>query len=208
MSNTISLTATKRDLLGSAASRRLRKEGKIPAVIYSKGAENVNFLLSLEQVLQIEHHAGLVTIAIENVGTKSAIVKEVQYKAINSQPLAVDFLEVSADQKVNVVVPVEAKGEPEGTRAGGQLEQVIHELEIAVAPADIPEVIIVDVSALKVDETLTIADIKLPASAKAVGEAAQIVFQVRIPHSKGGETAEAAPAADAAAAAPAAEAKK
>ncbi len=200
MSNIISLTASKRDFLGTGASRRLRHEGMIPAVIYARGAENVNFQISLQQVEKIEHHAGLVSIDIEGIGVKNAIVKEVQYKAINSMPLAVDFLEVKADQKVLVSVPVEAKGEPEGFRAGGQLEQVIHELEIEVAPADIPEVIIVDVSALKVDENLTIADVKLPGSAVAKGEPGQIVFQVRIPHSKGGDAAEAAPAAAEAAA--------
>ena len=205
MSNTISLTATKRDLLGSAASRRLRKQGFVPAVIYSRGAENLNFQLPMEQVAQIKHHTGLVSIAIENAGTKTAIVKDIQIKAINSQPLSVDFLEVSADQKVTVVVPLEAMGEPEGTRAGGQLEQVIHELEIEVSPAEIPEVIVVDVAALKVDDVLTIGEVKLPASAKATGEASQIVFQVRVPHTRGGDAAAAeAPAADAA---PAAEKK-
>lgn len=201
MSNTISLTATKRDTLGTNASRRLRSQGIIPAVIYSSGAENVNFQLSLDQVLKIEHHAGLVSLDIQGVGVKSAIVKAVQYKAINDAPLAVDFLEVKADEKVSVVIPVEAKGEPEGLRAGGQLEQVIHELEIEVSPAEIPEVLMVDVSALQLDQELTVADVKLPGDAKALGDLTQIVFQVRVPHTKLAESeaaaAEAAPAEDA-----------
>ncbi len=201
MSNTISLTATKRDTLGTNASRRLRSQGIIPAVIYSSGAENVNFQLSLDQVLKIEHHAGLVSLDIQGVGVKSAIVKAVQYKAINDAPLAVDFLEVKADEKVSVVIPVEAKGEPEGLCAGGQLEQVIHELEIEVSPAEIPEVLMVDVSALQLDQELTVADVKLPGDAKALGDLTQIVFQVRVPHTKLAESeaaaAEAAPAEDA-----------
>lgn len=211
MSNTVSLTATKREALGSAASRRLRKQGFVPAVIYSHGEENVHFQVSLEQFKKIEHHAGLVSIDIEGEGKRNAIVKEIQYKAISSQPLAIDFLGVKAGEKVTVIVPIEAKGDPEGLREGGQLEQVIHELEIEVAPADIPEVLVVDVSALKLDDTLTIAEIALPASAKALHDQTQIVFQVRLPHvvEEPAET-EPAPAegdAAAAAAAPAADAK-
>ncbi len=200
MSNTISLTATKRDSLGTNASRRLRAQGSIPAVIYSCGAENINFQLSLEQVLKIEHHAGMVSLDIQGVGVKNAIVKAVQYKAINDAPLSVDFLEVKAGEQVSVVIPVEPKGEPEGLRAGGQLEQVIHELEIQVSPAEIPEVLMVDVSALQLDQELTVADVKLPGDAKALGDHSQIVFQVRMPHTKREETEAAAPAEDAAAA--------
>ncbi len=196
MSNTISLTATKRDEFGSNASRRLRKQGFVPAVIYSAGNENLHFQLSLAQVLQIEHHAGLVTLDIEGLGKRSAIVKSVQYKAINDQPLSVDFQEVHAGEKVTVLVPVEPQGEPEGLREGGQLEQTIHELELEVAPADIPEVILVDVSGLKLNDELTVADITtLPASAKVVGDHTQIVFHVRTPHTTVEEpAAEAAPA--------------
>ncbi len=208
MSNTISLTATKRDEFGSNASRRLRKQGFVPAVMYSAGNENLHFQISLAQVQQIEHHAGMVALDIEGLGKRNAIVKAVQYKAINDQPLSVDFQEVHAGEKVTVVVPVEPQGEPEGLREGGQLEQTIHELELEVAPADIPEVILVDVSGLKLNDELTIADItSLPASAKVLGGHDQIVFHVRTPHTTVEEpAAEATPAeGDAAAAAPAAE---
>ncbi len=104
MSNTVSLTATKREALGSAASRRLRKQGFVPAVIYSHGEENVHFQVSLEQFKKIEHHAGLVSIDIEGEGKRNAIVKEIQYKAISSQPLAIDFLGVKAGEKVTVTM--------------------------------------------------------------------------------------------------------
>ena len=197
MSNTVSLTATKREALGSAASRRLRKQGFVPAVIYSHGEENVHFQVSLEQFKKIEHHAGLVSIDIEGEGKRNAIVKEIQYKAISSQPLAIDFLGVKAGEKVTVVVPIEAKGDPEGLREGGQLEQVIHELELQVSPAEIPEVILVDVSALQLDQEITVADLPLPGDAKVIGDTDQIVFQVRMPHVKL-EEPEAAPAEEAA----------
>ena len=197
MSNTISLTAAKRETIGTSASRRLRAQGIIPAVIYSANQENVNLQLTLDQVLKVEHHAGLVSLNIQGIGVKSAIVKEVQRKAINDALLSVDFQEVKAGEKVNVVVPVEPKGEPDGLRAGGQLEQVIHELELQVSPAEIPEVILVDVSALQLDQEITVADLPLPGDAKVIGDTDQIVFQVRMPHVKL-EEPEAAPAEEAA----------
>ncbi len=96
MSKSISLTATKRDELGSTASRRLRKQGFIPAVIYSAGVETISFQLDAAQAEQIEHYEDTLTIAIDGIGTKTAIVKDVQYKAINGQILSIDFQEVKA----------------------------------------------------------------------------------------------------------------
>ena len=209
MSNTISITASKREVKGSAASRRLRGAGQIPAVIYSRGAENLLLQVASAEVEKIQHHAGLVAINDANDGiTKQAIIKEIQRNPLNGKFLCIDFLEVKAGEKVTMPIPVEPVGEPEGIKQGGQLEQVIHQLEITAEPANLPEVIKVDVSKLEVNQALTIADIKLD-NATIEGDTKLIVFHVRIPHNKVEEPApaEAAPA-DAAAAPAADDAKK
>ena len=209
MSNTISITASKREVKGSAASRRLRGAGQIPAVVYSRGAENLLLQVASAEVEKIQHHAGLVAINDANDGiTKQAIIKEIQRNPLNGKFLCIDFLEVKAGEKVTMPIPVEPVGEPEGIKQGGQLEQVIHQLEITAEPANLPEVIKVDVSKLEVNQALTIADIKLD-NATIEGDAKLIVFHVRIPHNKVEEPApaEAAPA-DAAAAPAADDAKK
>ena len=211
MSNTISITASKREVKGSAASRRLRGAGQIPAVVYSRGAENLLLQVASAEVEKIQHHAGLVAINDADDGiTKQAIIKEIQRNPLNGKFLCIDFLEVKAGEKVTMTIPVEPIGEPEGLKQGGQLEQVIHQLEITAEPANLPEVIKVDVSKLEVNQALTIGDIKLD-NATIEGDAKLIVFHVRIPHNKVEEAApaEAAPAdAAAPAAAPAADAKK
>ena len=210
MSNTISITASKREVKGSAAARRLRGAGQIPAVVYSRGAENLLLQVASGEVEKIQHHAGLVAINDADDGiTKQAIIKEIQRNPLNGKFLCIDFLEVKAGEKVTMSIPVEPVGEPEGLKQGGQLEQVIHQLEITAEPANLPEVVKVDVSKLEVNQALTIGDLKLD-NATIEGDAKLIVFHVRIPHNKVEEpaAAEAAPAADAAAAAPAADAKK
>ena len=202
MSVTIDISAVAREEIGSAASRRQRKAGLVPAVIYSRGAETLAMSIAEKDIERIAHHVGLVKITFEGV-QHDAVVKEIQFRPINDAPLAVDFLEVKPGETVTLPVPVEAVGEAAGLKQGGQLEQVVHTLKINAVPADIPEVLKVDVSGIEMDQALTIADIKL-ASGTIEGNPAQIVFHVRAPHVK--EAApEAAPAAEGeAAAAPAA----
>jgi len=204
MSVSIAISATKREELGSAAARRQRKAGMIPAVIYSRGAETVAISISEKDVEKIKHHVGLVKITCSCGAQKDAVIKDIQFRQINDAPLSVDFLEVKPGETVTLTVPVEAVGEAAGIKQGGQLEQVLHHVKINAAPADIPEVLKVDVSGIELDKALTVADIKL-ASGTIEDAAEQIVFHVRAPHVKGGDAAAAAPAA--AEAAPAADKK-
>ncbi len=204
MSVTIAISATKREELGSAASRRQRKAGLVPAVIYSRGTETITLSINAKDVEKIAHHVGLVKITCDCGAQKDAVVKEIQFRAINDEPLAVDFLEVKPGETVTLPVPVEAVGEAAGIKQGGQLEQVVHTVKINAVPADIPEVLKVDVSGIELDQALTIADIKL-ASGTIEANPAQIVFHVRTPHVKEAAPEAAAPAAEGeAAAAPAA----
>ena len=213
MSTSISIATTKRDKVGSANARRLRRTGQVPVVVYSKaekGSVSIHLQLAEGDVAKIAHHAGLVELAVED-GTKyNVITKEIQFHPISSRPLSVEFQEVKAGQTVTVTVPVEAHGEPAGLKQGGQLEQVLHTLVITAAPQDIPEVVVVDVSGIELDQALTVADIKLNGTAKIDEDPQLIVFHVRKPHTKSTEAETAAPAAEgeAAAAAPAADAEK
>lgn len=212
MSTSISIATTKRDKVGSANARRLRRTGQVPVVVYSKqekGSISIHLQLAEADVAKIAHHAGLVELAVEGGAKYNVITKEIQFHPISSRPLSVEFQEVKAGQTVTVTVPVEAHGEPAGIKQGGQLEQVLHTLVITAAPQDIPEVVVVDVSGIELDQALTVADIKLNGTAKVDEDPQLIVFHVRKPHTKNVE-AEAAPAAaeGEATAAPAAEAEK
>ena len=213
MSTSISIATTKRDKVGSANARRLRRTGQVPVVVYSKaekGSVSIHLQLAEGDVAKIAHHAGLVELTVDGGAKYNVITKEIQFHPISSRPLSVEFQEVKAGQTVTVTVPVEAHGEPAGIKQGGQLEQVLHTLVITAAPQDIPEVVTVDVSGIELDQALTVADIKLNGTAKIDEDPQLIVFHVRKPHTKNIE-AEAAPAAaegEAAAAPAAAEAEK
>ncbi len=211
MSTSISIASVKRELLGSANARRLRRTGQVPTVVYSKaekGSVSIHLQMAEADVAKIAHHTGLVELAVAD-GTKyNVITKDIQFNPISGRPLSVEFQEVKAGQTVTVTVPVEPQGEPAGLKQGGQLEQVLHSLVITAAPQDIPEVVKVDVSGIELDQALTVADLKLGDQVKVDEDAQLVVFHVRKPHTKNTEetaTAEAAPAEDAA---PAADAEK
>jgi large subunit ribosomal protein L25 len=162
------ITVKSRELKGSANARRLRREGRIPGVIYRDGAEARPVSLpkhEFEQLLR-HHTSEHVMIQIEIEGKEEAVLlKEVQHDPITGGVEHVDLQEVAMDKKLHVAVPIELVGEAEGVKnQGGVLDHLLHEIEIACFPSDIPEAIMVDVSALKLGDILTVKDIKIDAS--------------------------------------------
>ena len=209
MSNIISISAAKREALGSANARRLRKQGFVPAIVCAKGETNVNIQIPVADAEKIQHHTGLVEITCSCGSKRNAIVKDVETSAINGAILCIDFEEVKAGQLIKAVIPIESTGDAAGLRQGGQLEQVMHEIEVEADPAALPEVLVVDVTALELDHALKVKDLVLPANVKALAHEDLVVFHVRVPHTAAVPEAPAAEAAEGdAAAAPAADAAK
>ena len=173
MSKTISITASKRDVKGSANSRRLRAAGQVPAVVYSRGAENILLQASQDDVMKIAHHNGLVEIAVEGEATRLALVKEVQIHPLNNIPLCADFQEVKADEVVTVKVPVVILGDATG------IEQVLRRVAISGAATAIPTKIVVEVAALQGRKVYTIGDLVLAEGLVAEGMPSQVIFNMR-----------------------------
>jgi len=208
MSKTISITATKRDAFGSANARRMRRAGLIPAVLYGHGSDAASITVTPADAEKILDHSGLVEITLDSGEKHHAVVKEIQTNPLSLKTLHLDFLEVRMDEIITAMIPVEHEGEPKGLQAGGQLEQQMMSVELKALPANMPDVIVVDVSNLGLDEVIHVKDLALPEGVAAAAHADQIVFQVRQPK----RAAEPAPEAEAAApeadaAAPAADAK-
>jgi large subunit ribosomal protein L25 len=154
-----------RDENGSANARRLRRDGWVPGVIYSDGGAARSVSLPKHEFQQmLRHHASehvMIKIQIDGGAEESVLLKEVQHNAINGDAVHVDMQKVDMNKKLRVEVPVELVGEAEGVRnQGGVLDHLLHHVQIECFPADIPEQISVDVTALKLDETLTIKDIQ------------------------------------------------
>jgi large subunit ribosomal protein L25 len=182
MSNTVlSIQVENRGNIGSSNSRRMRKAGLVPAVVYGHGGAASSITVKADDLASVVHHAGLLNLDIAGGETKAAIVKEVQLHPIQDYVLHIDFQEVKADEKIHSHAAIESHGTPAGAVHGGQLEQILHELEIRSLPADMIETIVVDVTALKVDDTLHVRDLVLPQGVEALADPELPVFQVRIP---------------------------
>ena len=111
MSNTITLTANKRDLLGKGNARRLRRAGQIPVNVYAKGEESKSLMISEADAKLAHYHNGLVTLNIEGLGPQSAVMKEIQIHPISNKILHIDFHAVKADEMIKSVVPIVLEGD-------------------------------------------------------------------------------------------------
>jgi len=186
------LKAEKRDVKGTTASKRLRRAGVVPAVIYGGNSEA---LIQLDAKsftdLTRKHSANfLVNIEVNGSGEKSklAIVQDIQRNPLNGSLIHVDFRAVTENDTIHAVVPIELHGEPIGVKAGGLLEQLVHEIDIQCRPADLPEKIINDVEGIELGQTLKVSDLNLPkgVTVKMDGEVlVAIVNQTRASVSQG-----------------------
>jgi large subunit ribosomal protein L25 len=179
MSQTAQVTAKQRSELGSRANKRLRDAGLLPGVIYGHKEAVVPVTLPKKEVVNHIHHgAHLFDLSIDGKSEK-VLVKEVQYDHLGLEVMHVDFARVSLDEKVEVTVPLELKGEPKGEADGGVLTQVISELEIECLVTDIPDVIRHNVSEMALNDVLHIKDLKLPQGVKVLQDEDLIVASVR-----------------------------
>src|SRR5919112_4140212 len=179
MAETAQLTAKPRNELGSRANKRLRDSGFIPGVIYGHKEAVVPVTLpKKELVTHLNKGAHVFDLSLDGKAEK-VLVKEVQYDHLGAEVIHVDFARVSADERVEVTVPLELKGTPKGEDDGGVLQQIVAELEIECLVTDIPSVIVHNVSEMKLDDVLHIKDVKLPPGVRALQDEDLVVAQVK-----------------------------
>ena len=196
----LTIPAQQRSGIGGNHPRRLRKGGMIPAVLYGGGEAAISLALDQARIRKesgILHENQVVSLEIEGGGDnrpRSAIVKDIQVDHISGAVLHIDFQQISLTEKLDTTVEVEAVGDPVGvTRDGGILEHTLREIEIRCLPADIPEVIEVDVSALEIGDSVHVGDIRLEEGIEVLTEPELSVFTIAAPISE--EEAEALEAA-------------
>ena len=217
MSESFVVEAEPRTDLGKGASRRLRREGKVPGVIYGVGKEPASISLSHNELShQLENEAFFSHILTVKVGKseEQAIIKDLQRHPSRQEILHVDLQRVSAKEKIRVHVPLHFLNEDSapGVKAGGLVSHHITEVEVSCLPKDLPEFIEVDLIAMELEGNVHLSDISVPTDVEVVelshGEGHdQSVVSIHLPrgaHEEEAEEAEAAEAAAAAAAAPAA----
>jgi len=162
------LQAEKRDVKGTTASRRLRRSGIVPAVIYGSSQREYMIQLDSKTFADLARKQSsqnfIVNLEIEGAQEKSklAIVQDIQRDALSGSLIHVDFRAVSESESVHAVVPIDLQGEPAGVKAGGLLEQTIYEIEIHCRPGDLPESIVNDISHLEMGDTIKVGELNWP----------------------------------------------
>jgi large subunit ribosomal protein L25 len=187
------LTAELRSDKGSRPAGRLRREGRLPGVVYGLGEESVSVTVNAHQlgtILSSKSGANtLITLQIDG-RDQLALARQIQRDAVKGSLVHVDFVRVRADQTIQAEVRLDLQGEPEGVSNGGMLEQLMHTLTVEGKPGQLPNEIAHDVSALELGDQLHVGDIKVPAGIIVVNDAEELIATISMP--RGLEAEEAA----------------
>lgn len=174
------LNVSTRTTVGRRDSKRLRKQGWVPAVLYGHGESNVNLAIAASEL----HHAlrhGAHLVEIKGAANESALIRDVQWDVYGQNVLHIDLMRVSKSEAVEVSVSVELRGTAPGTREGGIVEHLLHELRISCPAASIPDSFAVSINDLHLGGSITAGQIKLPEGAKLLVEADQVVVTCSAP---------------------------
>jgi large subunit ribosomal protein L25 len=164
------LEVSPRDFLGSRASRRLRREDRVPVVLYGLKRDNITLLAgrkALREVLRAG--ARIVNLRWDNK-EEVALLKDLQYDTLGGEILHADFVRIDMDKPIELKVSLELKGTPQGVAEGGILEQTLREVLVECLPTAIPDKLSVDVSGLALGASLTLKEVPLVPGVKVMQE--------------------------------------
>jgi large subunit ribosomal protein L25 len=175
------LSAKNRQGAGSQEARRIRRSGRIPAVLYGRSGRAISIDLDAKEFVQGVKNISESTIVKVEIDGKpyDAFVKDTQRNITDGNVLHVDFYEVESGVALRARVSIHINGNPIGVREGGVLEFPLHEIEVECLPKDLPERIDVDVSELKVNQSIHVRDIVLGEGVRLISGADQVVALVK-----------------------------
>jgi len=168
----------------SRGTRRLRREGLVPGVVYGGGADPIAFQINERSLRHALAESGAVFEVVVDGGTaEPAILKDAQRHPVRGQIVHVDFLRVDLTKPIQAPVTVELTGgeDSEGVKEGGVLQQLASELQVEARPADIPDIITVDVSGMVVNDTLLLSAIVAPAGVTFLDDADETIIATITP---------------------------
>ncbi len=172
---------------GSRESRRLRRQGLVPAILYGHGEKCVDLSATREAVEAAVRHGSRVVNLTGAVKT-AALVRELQWDTYGIEPLHIDFLRVSASDRVRVKVPVHLKGECPGQKAGGVVNFVQHEVELECTADHVPEFVNANVAVLELGHAIKAKDLELH-GARPAGDPEEVIVTCVLPGKKVDEAA-------------------
>jgi large subunit ribosomal protein L25 len=161
---------------GSRHAKRLRNSGSIPAVLYGHGEQTVSLAVPREQFTTALRH-GSRLVDLKGGVNESALIRDLQWDTFGTGVLHIDFARVSADERIEVTVPVELRGQAPGVRQGGIVQHLVHEIEIECLATAIPEKIQLNVNHLELGGSVTVGQLELPAGVKLMSDPEAIAVQ-------------------------------
>jgi large subunit ribosomal protein L25 len=172
-----------REEFGKNAARRLRRLGRVPAVIYGADGPPLSIAFDPRPVARFIHseaaHTAVLTMELPGTEPARVMLREWQTDPVQGKLLHVDFVRVARDTRVKVRVPIHVTGEPEGVKVqGGIFEFVLREVEVECLPDDIPEHITVDISGLTIGRNLRVAHLPVGENVKVLTDADRVVAHV------------------------------
>lgn len=189
------LTAERRNALGKGGAGRERREGRVPAVVYGLGGENVPVSVGARELAHaLSGPSGantLITLRLDG-GEELALARQIQRNPLKGSITHVDFVRVRADQTVQAEVPLHLTGDAEGVSRGGVLEQALHQILVEARPSELPTSIDVDVTTLMIGDTVHVRDMAVPAGVVVLQDGDALVAQIsapRVSREAGGEAA-------------------
>jgi large subunit ribosomal protein L25 len=179
----IKLSAESRADVGTSAAKRLRRAGKIPAVLYGEGGSEAITLDDREFRHAVRGHSGTSVVELTVGGEKSvtAVVREVQRDPIRDGIRHVDLQKIGMKDKINARLPVRLVGESPGDKMGGVLQHTAWELEIKAVASAIPESIDVDISSLEIGDSIHVGDLVVPEGMEILTSPDSIIVSILTP---------------------------
>lgn len=183
--DTTKLTIQPREAAHSRATRRLRREGRVPGVLYGLGDDPLAFSVDGRELRQALHSSGAV-IELENAGGGSAtaaVLKDAQRHPVRGEVMHIDLLRVDLTQPIQTPIPLHLVGldDSPGHRDGGVLEQITREVTVEALPNEIPEFLELDISSMAVNDTFTLAQLVPPAGVTIIDDAESVVANLSPP---------------------------
>ncbi len=183
---TVNLTVQQRATRGSKKARALRREGKIPAVLYGHGMQPLALEVMRKSLLSTLHTKSgtnvIVNLQLEGVKLKEStcLIKDLQHNPVTDEISHVDFTVISMTEKIQVDVPLETTGgdESPGLKEGGILDVVHHEIKVECLPTQIPEALVVSIKHLKINDAIHAGDLKFPEGVTCLLDADEVVVAV------------------------------
>jgi large subunit ribosomal protein L25 len=182
--DTTGLTVEQREPGGSRAVRRLRREGKIPGIVYGGGEDPVAFMVDARVLRQaLAHRGAVLDLHIGGAAGTPVVVKEQIHHPVTGETVHLDLLRVRLDQAIQATVVLELIGgdDSPGVKEGGVLEQVTRELTVEALPTEIPDSLQHDVSAMVIGDTLTLEALSAPSNVKLVDDPETVIATLSPP---------------------------